>query len=224
MRFSGLAFVATAVFVAVGISAQGESKDIIKSLLRKQYPAFDLLSAEGGNFTGSGLGEYLAFYQQPTIQAGKNLPEVWGAVFVVKDNRVSKVYDLRYRGLSTSAYLGIERYSKIVRNPELHFGRWAGYAYVGDFNADGLDEILFFEASGAGFFTYVYDFDGKGFASVLQAERNLSLIKTEDWGGHKTIKLYGYGGDSLPKGKRDWYRYEWDSDTKSYEVVEQGFE
>ena len=213
-------FVTTVVRVAVG-----EEIPVVDGLLRGAYPELTLLSYAKGDFTRSGSDEYLAFYEDPSYRYESDSPQVIvGKVLLVKDGRIKRKYDLEGRGLITNAYPA--RLLAVITNPELHFGRWASYAFVGDFNENGVDEILFFELSGTSFLPVVLEFDGKDFVTVLdfKTPKNiLSEIRTEVRDGQKFIRIYGYGTDAS-KGQRDWYLYQWSSKSSRYEIVQRGAE
>lgn len=200
-----------------------DAKSTLKSLLQGEYPRDELVSISKGNFTGSDCDEYLAFYQKPSVEGLKDSSKmVWGVVFLVRDGHVKTKYDLEYHGLST---LALEKNQlKIVRNPSFSFGRWVSNAYVGDFNRNGLDEILFFELSGMSFLPSIIEYQSGEFVNVLsfQTPHNLlSGIETVVRNGDTLLKLYGYGNGDRPVVRGDWYLYEWNAGAKRYEVVDQ---
>ncbi len=205
----------------------GQESVSVKTLLQNEFPKLNLLSFAEGNFTGSGDREYLAFFEDPRQRYEKDSPKViWRVVvFLVKNEVVTKRYDLHSLGLYSLDYG--KRELSVIKDPHLSFGRWAGYAYIGDYNENGLEEILFFELTGMSFLPTIVEFKGKEFVNVLDfstAKNGLSEIRTVTRDGHKFLKLYGYGSDYTPKGKRDWYLYQWNRKTDRYEVVDEGLE
>ncbi len=220
------------ILILVGlllITSLGTCQDnrSIETIMKNEYPKLVLLTFAKGNFTGSKSEEYIAFYEDPKERVEKDSPVVIAKVviFVLKNSTITSVYDLENLNIWSLDYS--ERYLKIIKNPQLQFGRWSGYAYIGDYNGNGLEEILFFELSGRSFLPTIVEFNGKEFGTVLSFQtytERLSEIWTENRNGRKLLKLYGYGDENTPKDKRDWYLYEWSKATKSYKIIEKGIE
>ncbi len=220
------AFLVIMVLTTLAQKAISDVDPSIKDLLSKAYQTGHLTSVEKGNFTGSGDDEYLAFYERLFAPGDKySAKEVWGVVFAVRNDQIVKAFDLRKNGLSTIGYDAL--HLKTVQSPTIHFGRWARYAYVGDYNGNGLDEILFFQLTGMSFLPVVIEFNGKEFVTVLTFETPRGIVSELDTvtqNRKKLLKIYGSGSDYAPAGKRDWAVYEWDQKTDRYEVIEQGSE
>jgi hypothetical protein len=218
--------VLSSVLFLASVDACPANQDV-KTLLRDEYPKLVLLGFEKGQFTGSKNDEYLAFYEDPRQRYEEDSPMViWRVVvFVVRSGRIVSRYDLFSLDVTSLDY--DESHLKIIRNPQLQFGRWAGYAYVGDYNGNGLEEILFFQLTGSYFLAMIVEYNGKEFEVRLDTYSqplSISEIRTETRDGKKLLKVYGYGGESIPVGKRDWYLYEWNGKTERYELIEEGVE
>jgi hypothetical protein len=219
--------VLSSIIFLVSVDACPLNQDV-EALLRDAYPKLVLLGFEKGQFTGSKNDEYLAFYEDPRERFGEDSPKVIAklAVFVIKSNKVIVRYDLEKLNIWSFEYRR-EIYLDIIKNPQLQFGRWAGYAYVGDYNGNGLEEILFFILAGDAFLPRIIEYNGEEFEITLEFDTPcgfLTEIRTEIRDGRKLLKLYGCEDERTGKGKRDWYLYEWNGKTGRYEIVEEGVE
>jgi hypothetical protein len=208
-----------------------ESNQDMETILRDEYPELVLLGFEKGQFTGSRHEEYLAFYQDPRLSPAEDSSMVIEklVVFIIKNKkRVISRYDLKKLDIWSFEYEEL-LYLDIIKNPQLQFGRWAGYAYIGDYNGNGLEEILFFMLGGSCFLPTIIEFNGEEFEEILKFEtdtscRMLTEIRTETQNGQKLLKLYGEGYVNGPKGERDWYLYAWNEGARRYEMIEKGME
>jgi hypothetical protein len=203
------------------------SNQDVETLLRNEYPKLVLLDFEKGQFTGSKNEEYLAFYEDPRERYEEDSPMVIAkyVVFLIKNNKVISQYDLERLDVWSLEY--DEYHLKIIENPQLQFGRWAGYAYVGDYNGNGLEEILYFKLGGDAFLPRIIEYNGEEFEITLKFDTPcgfLTEIRTETRDGRKLLKLYGCEDERIGKGKRDWYLYEWNGKTGRYEIIEEGVE
>ena len=198
-----------------------------EKLLREQYPKLVLLGFGAGRFTGSEGDEFVAFYEDPRERYEQGKPPTISKVvaYVVWRGKVKVSHDLSRICVSSLGYT--EEELQIITNPGLQFGRWTGYAHVGDFNGNGIDQILFFVVGGDSSLPVVVEFNGTEFVRTLDFPYHavfLTDIRTVNRDGRRFLKLYTYADDSLHQDKREWYLYGWNGETQEYDVIEQGIE
>ncbi len=201
--------------------SDGAQVDIVSAI-----PGYTLQSAFMGNFTNSGLNEFVAFYRNK-----KNSSEYIDRISVIttRNNRVEKVYPLIYSNLLNNgkqADLGgaiplNEFAMKFVGRS--NFGKWNGYCEIADSNGNGLDEILFFQLTGFTLYPFIFEFFGGQMKQILSPPLIgiVTRIEATSGSGKYFLTVYGPGN---PKNNQEehWFKYEWNRIEGMYLLIEKG--
>ncbi|MCJ7547580.1 MAG: hypothetical protein MUP30_12305 [Deltaproteobacteria bacterium] len=202
----------------------------IPAVFKEQFKKLNLLHYTKGNFTGSGKDEYIVFYEDPRRRYEpdqRNIDKIM--IFTMVDTGRPKLYEINDE--SSGPYDA--EALRIVTNKKLHFGQWDGYCRIADYNKNGLDEVMFFDLAGLGFFVNIYEYHNGTMERVLESPPTYSLtisgIETITKNNKKYIKVYGSGGGEkpgkiIPRGYRDWHGYSWNREKGKYEIVDTGVE
>jgi hypothetical protein len=220
-----LALVLDVALLVVRALAQNAHDDGIRALWSGTHAGLTLLGVGEGHFTSTYDQQYVVFYEDRRGRDPRQSRTIECMVVEMADGAIVRSFDLSKKPLAVWSLDYTERALEVIRGLS-GFGKWNGFSYTGDFNGNGLDELLFFSAGGSFFLPMIVEFDGTGFRQVLDFRtpfRELSKIEAEVHNGVRTLMLYGRGTLDRP-GKRDWYRYAWDSDERRYRIVEQGVE
>jgi hypothetical protein len=222
-----------------------------QKVLEKRFSDYKLLHYRQGNFTGSKMDEYVAFYRDKKYpdckDCAKTIDKV--VILILEKNKIKQEYPLGYmvnddkfweiRGdvLDIRNKLDV----KFLQDINIDFGNWDEYCYISDFNHNSLDEILFFQIDGK--LPYIFEYKNRTMSVVLTPPRNdrISKIETLEENGKKIIKIYGpgiivkddgtkYGPNNLKPayvvkpGVVDYYKYTWNAEKGIYENFESGEE
>ena len=216
-------------FIAVSVFAQDTGE-----VLGKTLPGYILLHYREGNFTGSGLKEYVAFYKdEKEDEMVKKEPD-WGRsiekviVTILKGDAVIQLFDLK----ATSFLPQNDKLlNSIITNYKVGLTEWDNFCYVKDLNKDGLDDIIFFYLTGMGtsLQIYQYNIQTKDIEKVLDGPPNhlLRKIEVREDKNQNIIRLYDEYWISGPgtrnsKSKLNWYDYTWNGKEGKYEIIEKG--
>jgi hypothetical protein len=107
---------------------------------------------------------------------------------------------------------------------KLKFGQWDEYTYVHDYNKNGKDEILIFQALGMGVFPYIFEYHDEKMKMVLKSptDRGPKKMHTGVEDGKKMIYIQYYKEMDDKRKGYPYYKYRWNKKTKMYEIYEQG--
>lgn len=191
----------------------GEIK--VEPLLSTQFWGYKLIHYREGNFTNSGMKEYVAFYREEYPDSAERdfvfIDKV--EVFVIADGKVFKSYPLN---AFSSEYQ--DTYKYIITRNKLDFGSWDNFCYVSDYNGNKHDEILIFILSGIGLGIGIYEFNNHEIIDVLQPPpfNTISSIKTESSIFGNKIIISGYETNA---GTSHEVEYQWDKKSKKYLIT-----
>ncbi len=215
---------ASAWLLAVCSVAACQPMTDLETLLKGRFPS--LIAYTEGRFTPTTSLQYAVFHEDQRGAPGIERA-VLATVVSVHDGTIVGAIDLGAPPIRMWTLRYQQRQLDVISGFSSSLGRWNGYSYVGDFNGNGIDEIYAFRLAGDSFLPVVVESIGEQFRRVLEFDTyyaQLSEIRVETWAGQRTLRLFGYGSPDLPEGKRDWYRYAWDTQGKTYRIVEQGME
>jgi tetratricopeptide (TPR) repeat protein len=223
------------VFLASVISFANDIEEILSNV----QPGYLLLHYRQGNFTGSGLKEYVVFYndvkqyeeykkndyyQKHPDQLTRNIDKI--LVCIISNNDVIRLFDLNMGSLFP--------YSKsweaqLIKNTKIGLTGWDGYCYITDLNQDGLDNIVFFEMSGMGMYIHIYQYNksGKNMEELLYDLVDFTIARMElsKENGKNIIRIYrhhGENGDAESEMYWIWYDFRWNEKNGKYEVIRTG--
>ena len=215
------------VIIAMTISfvtnCYGQIKDL-DQFFKDEYPKYNLLYYQKGDFTHLGNEEYVVFYEDPSSRYEKEKPPSINKVVVF--SLTNRLFLNKYELINVRS-LGYDDFeTKLIRGLKVDRQEWNGFCYVGDFNDNSFDEIIFFGVYGSTFIVNIYEFQNKNFEQVLKypGESPLSNAETREDDKRKLFIIYDSGGPDLPRGKRNWYRMSWNEKSNKYEIAEKGIQ
>jgi hypothetical protein len=197
---------------------QAEGSVAIENTIKSVYPSYILLSYYNGNFTNSSYEEYIAFYNDPKHQYEKNKPQNIDhvVVLVYKSGTLLNKYELSDLDVWSVGY--DELHMKIIKNA-IGFGKLHDYIYIGDYNSNGLDEILFFQLGGSFFLPKIIEFNGAEFVNEIDLEpfsRHLESIKSEQKDGLQILHISSLVGPNENDPSIAQFTFRWNERTYQY--------
>jgi hypothetical protein len=213
--FIGLMLVLQTSFAQEAMTAE--------KVLKNAYPSLTLLGFGKGNFTGSHGEEYVAYYEDPKQRYEKNKPPKINrvSVLVLKDGKLVNKYD--FDALDVWSLWYDEGDIQLFEKQVLGLGKWNGYSYVGDFNSNGLDEILFFQIGGSFFLPKILEFNGREFRNLIDfesASRQLVSLEREVKDNQIFLRIIGIVGPNENDPSRAWFLYSWNAKSQEYILID----
>lgn len=188
----------------------------VNQFFKDTYSKYNLLYFQTGNFTEVGNEDYIVFYEDPRNRNTDHV-EIKNIDKIVIFSFKNKAFLNKYEIMNAWSFGYDEYHKKIIDELKIQNVNWNGYCYIGDFNKNGLDEIIFFGLSGMIFTANIYEFHDNQMKIVLQYPSATSIFKIETYGEGKQRSFIIY--DTGPVGKRSIYTMLWDERTSKYEIL-----
>ncbi len=212
------------ILYTIGNKLTAIDKDLQKSF--DDIYNYQLVKCTTGNFTGSKKTEYLCHYRNMTtvrLNPNSDVGNSKFCIYIVENNKILNKFNV---DTPYGSYDKKYEY-KIVHNKKIKFGKWDGYCYIGDFNSNGIEEILIFVLSGMSFEVEIYEFNGKDFEEKLKPPtfslgNVVTRVETGTKSGNKYLEVWG---ETITEKDNtvDFFMYSWNPKTGYYEIIEKGF-